>query len=217
MTRVDLTVAIMATPSRAHRLEALAAAVAPLRCTVILDEAESRDTWGQYRLCLETGRRGTHRLVLQDDALPVEGFAARARGIVTAHPSRVICLYTPALPSSYGRAMLQAASLGRDVVDLTSGSMFCPLVATLWPVALADQCLNWPGHARGPHGSRGVADDARVGNWLKAHIPRRYPLACVPCIVDHDEAEPSSLDNGGRYPRRAAILPDTPAGQLTIG
>lgn len=215
--RVDLTVAIMATPSRAHRLEGLTAAVAPLKVIIVTDDAETGDTWTMYRRCLEAGKRGTHRLVLQDDALPVDGFAARARKVITAHPTRVVCLYTPALPSIYGRAMLQAHATGRDVAELTAASMFCPLVATVWPRALADQCLAWPGHARGPHGSRGRADDARIGDWLKAHHPRRYPLAAVPCLADHDEAEPSSLGNGGRYPRRAAILPDTPVGELTIG
>lgn len=216
VTRVDLTVAIMATPARAHRRDALEQAVAPLRCTIVEDAAETGDTWTQYRRCLEAGKRGTHRLVLQDDAIPVADFATLARAVVRAHPTRILCLYVPALPSQFGRVMLAARGAGADTVELRQG-MFCPLVATLWPVGLADQCLAWPGHARGPHGSRGRADDARIADWLKAHVPRRSPLGAVPCLVDHDEDEPSTLGNGGRYPRRAAILPDTPAGQLTIG
>lgn len=216
VTRVDLTVAIMATPTRGHRFAALEAAVAPLKCTRVIDEAETGDTWAQYKRCLEAGRRGTHRLVLQDDALPVPDFAARARRVVRENPGRVICLYVPALPAIYGRAMLTASRLGLDTAELANASLFCPLVATVWPVTLADQCLAWPGHRRGPHGPRGRADDARIADWLRAHVPRRYPLASVPCLADHDEDEPSTLGNGGRYPRRAAILPDTPRGELTI-
>jgi hypothetical protein len=217
VSRVDLTVAIMATPARAHRRAQLAKDVAPLKVTIVEDADETGDTWRQYQRCLEAGKRGTHRLVMQDDALPVADFAARARKVVWDHPDRLVCLYVPALPSTFGRAMLAGSSQGKTVVELAAASMFVPLVATVWPVKLADQCLAWPGHRRGPHGPRGRADDARIADWLKAHVPRRYALGAVPCLVDHDEDEPSTLGNGGRYPRRAAILPDTPVGELTIG
>lgn len=217
MTSVRLTVAIMATPSRADRRAALLEAITPLTAEVIEDVDELGDTWGMYRRCMVEGKRGTHRLVLQDDALPVEGFGLLARALVTKHPDRVLCLYTPALPATFGMQMLQAANQGRDVVDLTRAAMFVPLVATVWPVAAADSCANWYGHTRGPHGRRGRADDARVADWFKSHRPARYPLASVPCLVDHDEDAPSTLANGGRYSRRAALLPSTPAGCLTTG
>lgn len=214
---MNLTAAVMAVPQRAHRLEALAAAIDPLTPQVICDDALSGDTWSMFRRCLLEGKRGTHRIVLQDDALPVEGFAAAVRKLVALHPRRLICLYVPALPAAFGRQMLVAHAAGAEVVELTKGvAMFVPLVATVWPVELADRCAQWPGHQRGPHGAKGRADDARVADWLRAHRPPQFPLAAVPCLVDHDEGEPSSLDNGGRYPRRAAILPDTPVGTLTI-
>lgn len=212
-----LTAAVMAVPQRSHRLAALAAATDPLELQVICDDALSGDTWSMFQRCLLEGERGTHRVVLQDDALPVGGFAGEVRRLVAAHPRRLICLYVPALPASFGRQMLTASAAGADVVELTKGvAMFVPLVATVWPVELADRCATWPGHRRGPHGARGRADDARVADWLRAHRPAQFPLGAVPCLVDHDEDEPSSLDNGGRYPRRAAILPDTPPGTLTI-
>lgn len=216
MSRVNVTTAVMCVPSRTHRRGVLAAALGsePLW---VEDTDETGDTWRQYQRCLEAGaKRGTHRLVLQDDALPVEGFAQLLHKLVAAHPLRVICLYVPALPAAFGRQMLQASNDGREVVELTKATMFVPVVATVWPIALADSCAHWPGHQRGPQGSRGRADDARVADWFKAQRPQRYPLGAVPCLVDHDEAEASSLANGGRYPRRAAILPSTPAGELTI-
>lgn len=215
--RVALTVAVMTVPARAHRLAALLEAISPLEPVIVCDEEASGDTWTQYARCLRDGERGTHRLVLQDDALPVPGFAELAVEFVEKYPTRIACFYTPALPAIFGRAMLQARGDGRDAVDLTRSTMFVPVVATCWPVSQADTCLAWGGHARGPHGSRGRADDARIADWFKATQPRRYPVASVPCLVDHDEDEPSSLANGGRYPRRAAIMPDTPAGCLTIG
>lgn len=215
--KVDVTVAIMTVPARADRLDELAAAIAPLGPPVIVSDDElSRDTWAQYQRCLTEGRRGTHRIVIQDDALLVDDFAARARKLIGDHPGRLICLYTPALPSIFSRPMIQAHADGRDVAELHLRSMFTPLVCTAWPVALADLCLSWGGHLRGPHGHRGRADDARVADWLKGSRPMRQALASVPCLADHDETAESQLANGGRYSRRAAILPDTPVGELTI-
>lgn len=214
---VRITTAIMSTPSRADRRAALLESILPLTGEVIEDADELGDTWGMFRRCLTEGKLGTHRLVLQDDALPVPRFGTLTRALVAKYPDRVICLYAPALPASFGMQLLQASNQGRDVVDLTRAAMFVPLVATVWPAAAAAACADWQGHKRGPHGRRGRADDARVADWFKAHRPARYPLAAVPCLVDHDEDAPSTLANGGRYSRRAALLPDTPAGCLTTG
>lgn len=208
---VELTVAIMTVPGREEALARLLSAIAPLEPTIVIDEARSRDTWSQYRTCMLTGHLGTHRLVLQDDALPVEGFAELATAAITKRPTRLVCLYTPALPAYFGRAMLVARSSGVPWCELAVRGMFTPLVATVWPAAMAKACAHWQGHSRG---NPMRADDARVQDWLKAS--KKYATATVPCLVDHDEALPSSLANGGRYSRRAAILPDTPAGELTI-
>ena len=209
--QIDLTVAIMTVPGREQALDRLLAAIAPLEATIVIDEDRSRNTWAQYRTCLTTGELGTHRLVLQDDALPVEGFAELAIAALEQRPSRVVCFYTPALPAYFGRAMLTARSSGHAWCELVTRGMFTPLVATAWPAGAVVSCVNWRGHSRG---NPMRADDARVQDWLKA--TRKYATATVPCLVDHDEQLPSSLANGGRYSRRAAILPDTPAGELTI-
>lgn len=208
---VNLTVAIMTVPGREAALERVLAAIAPLEAVIVSDAERTRNTWAQYRRCLVEGELGTHRLVLQDDALPVDGFAELAVAAVARRSSRLVCLYTPALPAYFGRAMLVARSNGTPWAELTVRGMFCPVVATAWPAALARACASWHGHAKG---NPMRADDARVMDWLKA--TKKYATASVPCLVDHDEALPSSLANGGRYSRRAAILPDTPAGQLTI-
>jgi hypothetical protein len=211
---VELTVAVMTVPGREQALERLLAAIQPLEATIVVDEARSRDTWAMYRECLTVGELGSHRLVLQDDALPVEGFAGLAESYISKRAGRVVCFYVPALPAYFGRAMLVASGQGQRWCELGIRGMFLPLVATCWPAELARHCANWTGHNRGPHGHNGRADDARVNDWLKA--TRKFASATVPCLVDHDEEIPSALANGGRYSRRAAILPDTPAGQLTI-
>lgn len=214
VTDIDLTVSIMTVPGRERALDRLLAAIAPLEAVIVIDEEHSRDTWSMYQQCLTAGELGTHRLVLQDDALPVPGFAELAVEFISKRPTRVACLYVPALPAYFGRAMLVARSQGAAWCELGIRGMFCPLVATSWPAALAAHCAAWPGHLRGPHGHAGRTDDARVMDWLKA--TRKFATASVPCLVDHDENLPSSLANGGRYSRRCAILPDTPAGELTI-
>ena len=203
---VELTVAIMTVAGREHALDRVLAAITPLEAVIVIDEARSRDTWTQYRRCLTEGDLGTHRLVLQDDALPVEGFAERALAAIAERPNRLVCLYTPALPAYFGRAMLTAANSGHAWCELAVRGMFTPLVATVWPAGAARSCVEWKGHSRG---NPMRADDARVQDWLKA--TKKYATASVPCLVDHDEELPSALANGGRYSRRAAILPSTPA------
>lgn len=208
---VDLTVAIMTVPGREEALDRVLAAIAPLAATIVIDDERSRNTWAQYQRCLLAGDPGTHRLVLQDDALPVEGFAELAVAALEKRPTRIVTFYTPALPAYFGRAMLVARSSGQAWCELAIRGLFCPVVATCWPSRLAHACATWPGHAKG---NPMRADDARVQDWLQR--TKRYASATVPCLVDHDEEIPSSLANGGRYSRRCAILPDTPAGELTI-
>lgn len=208
---IDVSVAIMTVPSRRRLRARLERRLEPLEPVVVVDEDESGDTWAIYRRCLVEAQAGSHRLVVQDDALLVDGFVDRLLAVLEEKPTRVVCLYTPALPSLFGRPMLQAANQGAPFVELATRSMFLPLVCTAWPVDLAADFAAWPGHAR-LRASR--ADDARAASWLAA--TRRQAVACVPCIADHDETQPSALHNGGRYSRRAAILPSTPAGELTI-
>lgn len=216
MSDVSVTVAIMTVPSRVEARAALVAGVAGLDSEpLIVEDAEaSGDVWLQYQRCLLGGSPSSHRLVLQDDALLVDGFAERARAVLEANPRRVVCLYVPALPSYFGMTMMQARGRGASVAELRTRGMFCPLVATAWPMSLAEECARWGRHSAYRSGPTGRADDARVADWLRG--TKRLALASVPCLADHDETIPSSLENGGRYSRRAAILPDTPIGELTI-
>lgn len=211
MSDVELTVAVMTVPGREQPLDRLLAAIAPLEPIIVSDTERTRNTWAQYQRCLTEGELGTHRLVLQDDALPVDGFAELAVAALEKRSSRIVAFYVPALPAYFGRAMLVAAGGSFPWCELGVRGMFCPLVATCWPAGLARACADWPGHRRG---NPMRADDARVMDWLKSQ--KKYATATVPCLVDHDETLPSSLANGGRYSRRCAILPDTPAGELTI-
>lgn len=214
MTDVELTAAVMTVPSRAALVERLLPAIVDLEPSVVLDRDSSGDVWAQYQACLLVGDRGTHRLVLQDDALPCSDFAARAIAAIERHPKRVICFYVPALPSSFGSKMLQASASRASFCELVRLGAFLPLVATVWPVALADDFAHWPRHSSWRSGPRGRADDARAADWL--HGTKRQAIATVPCLVDHDEDAPSALNNGGRYSRRAAILDGTPRGRLSI-
>lgn len=209
---VELSVAIQACPSRARLLTRLREQLAPLEPIVCCDDDESRDVWRQYHRCLTEGEIGTHRLVVQDDALLEPCFAAAAQAALEHRPKRVVCFYVPALPAYYGRQMIQARESGASFCELAVRGMFTPLVCTAWPAELAAEFAAWPGHAKR---RRDRADDARAAEWMTA--TRRTALASVPCLADHDETVPSALANGGRYSRRAAILPDTPAGELSIG
>jgi hypothetical protein len=213
---LSVTVAIMTVPSRVEARLALMACVSGLDPDplVVEDTEAEGDVWRQYQRCLTGGRPSSHRLVLQDDALPVEGFSEAALGLLERKPDRVVCFYVPALPTYFGQAMMLARSRGATWTELRTRGMFCPVVATAWPMRLAEECAFWKRHSAYRSGPAGRADDARVADWLRG--TKRLAIASVPCLVDHDETVASALNNGGRYSRRAAILPDTPLGELTI-
>lgn len=175
----------------------------------IVEGDEPGNPWTTYRACLdlanawsldEQADAPTHMLVVQDDVLPVERLAERTTELVARRPVDVLCLYTPQNPAYMGRAIHAAFGHGHDFATLPTG-MFTPVVATLWPLADAQDILVWWETAALARQRR--SDDAQVARWLRAR--RRFALAAVPCLVDHDESEPSTLGLG-RYRRHAALM-----------
>lgn len=169
-------------------------------------DPELRDPWATYQECLrfadhvEHNCAATHLLVIQDDALPVSRFYERVVTAVAAHPGELLCLYVPEHPAYMNRAMLIAREAGRDATVIPGG-MFVPLVAAVWPVWMAEECLVWVDTTPTTKSRR--CDDAQVARFLRR---RRYPaLGVVPSLVDHDELTPSTLGLG-RYKRHAAML-----------
>lgn len=213
---VRIAVAIQHVPTRAHLLprllDALGARSLPQLCSpweglswIYGDEA-LRDPWATYRDCLRVGLdaqssgQPTHLLVIQDDALPVPGFYERVRAAVTGRPGDLLCLYVPEHPGYMGRAIRTAVARTEAYAPIPGG-MFVPLVAAVWPVWMAEECLAWTLTDKMTHHKR--CDDAQVARFMRRRSYR--PLGVAPSLVDHDEATPSTLGLG-RYPRHAAVL-----------
>jgi hypothetical protein len=183
---------------------------------LVTGDPAKRDPWATYQSCLGMTRlscafggcddpdcddpRATHLLVIQDDALPVPHLYSRLAPLVAERPGDLLCLYVPERPTYMGRAM-QIAHAKQERFAPIPGGMFVPLVAAVWPVWLAEECLEWVD--RTPTTRTRRCDDAQVARFLSR---KRYqPYGVVPSLVEHDESTPSTLGLG-RYPRHAAIM-----------
>lgn len=184
---------------------------------LITGDPAKRDPWATYQSCLgmvehscvfgdgcddphcdEEG--STHLLVIQDDALPVGRLYERLVPLVAERPGELLCLYVPERPTYMGRAM-HVAHQKQERFAPIPGGMFIPLVATVWPVWMAYECLAWVEAT--PTSKSRRCDDAQVARFMRT---KRYQaLGVVPSLVEHDELTPSTLGLG-RYPRHAAIM-----------
>ncbi len=196
---------IQAHPTRAHVHRRLLELLQPLPADLLVHSSEPPDPWANYRRCLDYDGDAEHLLVVQDDAIPVAGFAAAAIRIAEKHPDSPVCLFMGSLPA--GTATL-ARRAKPDVryVPYTQAS-FMPLVCVLWPTHVARSFLEWTNTARGIT----RADDANAARWFRA--TRTQVFVSVPSIVQHDDGEPSVKGGRSHVPwaeswRQALLLAD---------
>jgi GR25 family glycosyltransferase involved in LPS biosynthesis len=159
-----------------------------------------RNAWRSHRACLEATPAGaTHLLVLQDDALPGEGFHDAIMEAISERPESVLLPFVQGF--NYLRKQMREARTAGETFMRFHPRSFCPVVAIVYPATVASDLLAWAertGHRRG-------ADDGIVAFYCKAR--RIVPAAMVPCICDHDE-DIQSVGSGIRrgQHRRAALL-----------
>jgi len=167
------------------------------------------------RTYLEALRRSpegaTHRVIVQDDAVPGDRFLARLCALVADRPDDLLALFVP------GRTMLRryfekAHEKGERWFPFPNYN-WCPTVALCWPIELAKEFLYF-GEAvietRARRGLATIGDDPYVGAWKKK---RKLQVWCsVPCLVEHPDTTPSLFrghDNvhksGGNRARVAAL------------
>lgn len=180
---------VQAHPSRALLHERLVALLEPLPTEVIVHSSDPPDPWANYRQCLaDIPAEASHLLVVQDDAIPCEGFAAALARVAERWPNNPVCLFMGAFPSS------TAARIRRSKPDVRyvalGPSSFMPLVCVLWPTHVARSFLVWSTTARGMT----RADDGNAARWMKA--TRTQVMVTVPSLVEHDDFTPSV--KGGR-------------------
>jgi hypothetical protein len=184
---VKLSVCVQHHPARAHLL--------PLDGLGDHEVVTDPDPDARYGSCLRTYLEclrstpagATHRLVVQDDAIPCRGFRQLAEAALVEHPDELVTFFVP------GRTVLRKLMVdehrrGRRWLQLPQSLNWTPTVALAWPVALAHDFVPAAEAMIAARARRGMgthADDPYVGAWRK---PLKLPVwATVPCLVQHPD------------------------------
>lgn len=168
-------------PSRAHLLPRLLHHLTSFSPEVVEHTSQPPNPWAGYLRCLENVPDCSHLLIVQDDAIPVPGFAEALPQIAARHPERPVCLWMSAIPASAaGRARRTKARY----VPL-GPAPFVPLVAVLWPALVAQTFAGW---ARAASGIT-RADDGNAARFMR-QTGQEF-MVCVPSIVEHDDFTPT--------------------------
>lgn len=155
------------------------------------DPGAARNPWRTARLCWQrTPDSCTHRLLLQDDALPCRDALLHVVHALTARPDRVTSFFLGQYPSDAWRAQLVASQRCAAWVMGTWVS-WVPCVALAIPRRLCASLAAFD------DGTQPVADDDVVGRWARDN---RIPwYATIPSLFDHDDSAPSLMRD--RYSR----------------
>jgi hypothetical protein len=190
-------------PGRAHLLPRLLHHLRLLSPEVVAHSSDPPDPWAGYRLCLTDLPDCTHVLVIQDDAIPVPGFADALPLVAQANPNTPVCLWMSAIPASCaGRAR---RAYGKQRYVPLGPTNIVPLVAVLWPRARAVEFAEWAQTAA----RLTRADDGNAARW--ARQTRQEFMVAVPSIVEHDDFTPSVKggtrgESHGRASDRVALF-----------
>lgn len=144
-----------------------------------------RNPWRTARECWRrTPDSCTHRLVLQDDAIPCTQFLKHARLALKAKPDRIVSFYLGQLPTDTYREMLIASQRCAAWVRGSAAS-WVPAIALAIPQPFCASLAAFD------DGTTPVADDAVYGRWTREH---RLPwYATIPSLVNHDDDAPSLM------------------------
>lgn len=176
--------------------ERLRGALSPLPTETVVHQSEPPNPWDGYKQCLDYQGDSPFLLIVQDDSLPVPGFAHAAQQIATRNPDTPVCLFMGAFPASTATRVRRATPEVRYVP--LGPSSFMPLVCVLWPTHVARRFLDWTATARGMT----RADDGNAAKWLR-HT-KQQALVAVPSLVQHDDDQPSVKGGRDHVPWREA-------------
>ena len=188
MSHLRLSTAIMTHPARLPDALALRGRLPELDARIVVDPAPEEGP-----NALRTARLGwqamppwaTHHLLLQDDALPCEAFAAHLRRAIAARPADAISVFTEwGCDTSYSvRLAALVGSAWAEVVD-----DYVPTIGTVLPAPLAAAFGRFTGY-RGPH------DDVALRRFLA--VARVRAFVTVPNLAG-DCVLPSVIGHGFR-------------------
>jgi hypothetical protein len=194
---VELSVVVMHHPSRRDRIPALLAACHPLPVRVV----EDPDPGGPPSP-LRTAKRAwaaiapgaTHHVVLQDDILPMAGFADYLHQAVAANPDDGLTLSVQQTSPRNSYAVRRAAMAGRPFAEM-SAVEWTPTLALALPAAHAEELARYLAELPDSY----VDDDHLVTSFCTERGIR--VLASVPNLVEHaDVVSLSIYGDEGRRP-----------------
>lgn len=182
-----------------HTRRAQAEALAErLSATLFVDELTLGANFNHLR-ALNWGATLTgHLIVVEDDALPVEGFEAAAEAWIADHPDDLTSFYLgTGIPLHY------QPRIAAQLAEVDAGTRECVSFGTLLSaVAYAIPCS---AVATLKHNPRGVPDITFGTTWFKTH--HRPILYTVPSLVDHTDGESIAQPNNRHPERKAWRLP----------
>ena len=190
-------------PSRQDLLPQLLHHLSSLPVEVVEHTSQPPDPWVGYKRCLSNIPDCSHLAVLQDDALPVPGFAEALPLLAEANPDSPVCLWMSAIPANAAARARRAYGKKRYVP--LGPAPFVPLVAVLWPRQTAVDFMEWAGTSA----RLTRADDGNVARWARSQ--RIEFTVTVPSIVEHDDFTPTvkggtRKESHGRARDRVALL-----------
>ena len=202
MSRSTIRARVQHHPSRCALLPRLLHHLSPFFPEVVEHSSQPPDPWTGYKRCVTEPPDCTHLLIIQDDALPVPGFAEALPVIASDSSDRPVCLWMGAIPAAAAGRARRAHGKQRYVP--LGPAPFVPLVAVLWPLAEVRAFAEWAETS-----SRLTrADDGNAARWMRQ--TRQEFLVCVPSVVEHDDFTPTVKggrpQTSGRDRSRVALL-----------
>lgn len=171
-----------------------------MNARIHLDDG-SRGEWANHKRALEAAALSdeSHALILQDDALPVDGFLPMAEAAAAEHPDSPISFYLGTSRPPHWQRFIRFAVFEADEHGATwfTCSELLHGVAVAIPTRYLCPLLDWCEHTTLPY-------DERLGAWFRLNGHEiRYTW---PSLVDHaDEGTLVDHDDGQHRndPRKA--------------
>jgi hypothetical protein len=204
-----LSAAVMTHPRRAREAQALADSLPELSARVVVDPQPEGppSALRASRLAWAAADPGaTHHMVLQDDALPVDGFLDRLLAVLDAKPRAAVSLHTE-WGSRTAHAIRLAAMLGHSLAPVVDD--YIPCVGLVLPT---DVALGFDEYA-GAKADEGDPDDVALLNYL-AGLGTETVIP-VGNLVHHQEGE-SLVGNHVMGPRPPACVCPAPTGPHSL-
>ena len=197
ITPIEISVVVMHHPRRSDRIPALLAACQPLPLRVIVDpdpDGPPSPLRTAKRAWAAIAPGATHHVVLQDDILPMAGFAEHLHRALAARPADGVTLSVQQTSPRNSYAVRRAALAGRPFAQM-SAVEWTPTLALALPVAYAGDLARFLSGIPDEY----VDDDQLVTRFCAEREVQ--VVATVPNIVEHaDVVSLSIYGDEGRRP-----------------